>query len=659
MAGHTGKEAGVALDRALAPGDVRASLERALMMCVVNRNLSGVLISGPSGSGKSYRVRKFMREHGISMATLPLHATEEVLADQVDLETTLRTGTVTAEKGFISRNEGGIIYIDDVNLLRPAVLQQLWQAEKDTVTGMPRFTIIGSMNPSEGLLPQAVLEKFDLFVQVDSPGREERLSVLKEEARKLKDTGKSDSRNARPAESGENHDAQGMVKVLQETEDIRMARKAAESMECSKAHMLLAASYCRQAGTQGNDAEMVLLRAAAALGAIEKSSFILPKHIEEAAVYVLPHRMHEVQGESESQEEPEESRQEQPAEDAGEDASPESTEETDFSDGGDGEVENPPAGSANRETSMDSGHQTDPGKEEEGQEESSGSFSLPDIVAAIGRNLGGLSFGTDQTTDRFARSGSGKRMMTQSDTKEGRYVRAVMPKGKDIDLAVDATIRAAAPYQRLRDKHGLAIAVHKEDWRSKQRERRIGRHILFVVDASGSMGAEKRMEAVKGAIYSLLRDAYEKRDSVGLIVFREKTAEVVIPFTRSVELAQKNLEKMATGGRTPLAEGLHKAYEELRRLFIREPHGRPLLVLVTDGRATYGQSSDPAEEAMERARELASLEVESIVIDTENDFVSMGIARPLARILKAAWYPLDSINENAVLRAVQGPRLKK
>ena len=320
MAGHTGKEAGAALDRALAPGDVRASLERALMMCVVNRNLSGVLISGPSGSGKSYRVRKFMREHGISMATLPLHATEEVLADQVDLETTLRTGTVTAEKGFISRNEGGIIYIDDVNLLRPAVLQQLWQAEKDTVTGMPRFTIIGSMNPSEGLLPQAVLEKFDLFVQVDSPGREERLSVLKEEARKLKDTGKSDSRNARPAESGENHDAQGMVKVLQETEDIRMARKAAESMECSRAHMLLAASYCRQAGTQGNDAEMVLLRAAAALGAIEKSSFILPKHIEEAAVYVLPHRMHEVQGESESQEEPEESRQEQPAEDAGEES---------------------------------------------------------------------------------------------------------------------------------------------------------------------------------------------------------------------------------------------------------------------------------------------------------------------------------------------------
>lgn len=177
---------------------------------------------------------------------------------------------------------------------------------------------------------------------------------------------------------------------------------------------------------------------------------------------------------------------------------------------------------------MDSGHQTDPGKEEEGQEESSGSFSLPDIVAAIGRNLGGLSFGTDQTTDRFARSGSGKRMMTQSDTKEGRYVRAVMPKGKDIDLAVDATIRAAAPYQRLRDKHGLAIAVHKEDWRSKQRERRIGRHILFVVDASGSMGAENVWKPSRSHIFPA-EDAYEKRDSVGLIVFRKKTAEVVIP----------------------------------------------------------------------------------------------------------------------------------
>ena len=154
----------------------------------------------------------------------------------------------------------------------------------------------------------------------------------------------------------------------------------------------------------------------------------------------------------------------------------------------------------------------------------------------------------DSVRDNKKRSGTGKRCKTKSGSLQGKYIKSIIPKGKIIDFAFDATIRAAAPYQRKYDINGLKIKIRKEDIRVKVRERRTGTSILFVVDSSGSMGVKKRMEAVKGAIMSLLKDAYEKRDRVGLVAFRKNCAEELLPITRSIDLAQKKLEKLTTGG---------------------------------------------------------------------------------------------------------------
>ncbi len=165
----------------------------------------------------------------------------------------------------------------------------------------------------------------------------------------------------------------------------------------------------------------------------------------------------------------------------------------------------------------------------------------------------------DLGKNRAIRRGSGKRSTTRTDYKQGRYVRAELPKGKVEDLAFDATIRAAAPMQKLREDNGCALNIKSEDMRQKVREKRIGNTFLFAVDASGSMGARERMRAVKGAIFYMLQEAYQKRDRVGMIAFRRQAAELLLPITRSVDMAQKCLAQMPTGGKTPLADGLSKA----------------------------------------------------------------------------------------------------
>ena len=174
--------------------------------------------------------------------------------------------------------------------------------------------------------------------------------------------------------------------------------------------------------------------------------------------------------------------------------------------------------------------------------------------------------------DSLKREGSGRRSVTES--RDGKYVRSRIPETIGMDIALDATIRAAAPHQMGR-KGSLAVKIEASDLREKVRERKMGNTVLFVVDASGSMGAQQRMTAVKGAILSLLIDAYQKRDRVGLVVFRGQTAEVLLPPTSSVELARKYMQHLPVGGKTPLAQGLSKAFEVIQREKMINPHTIP------------------------------------------------------------------------------------
>ena len=257
--------------------------------------------------------------------------------------------------------------------------------------------------------------------------------------------------------------------------------------------------------------------------------------------------------------------------------------------------------------------------------------------------------------DQINRKGSGKRSLTKTNLKQGRYVRAEIPKNKVDDLAFDATIRAAAPYQRHRPKNDCAINIQQADLRQRIREKRIGTTFLFVVDASGSMGAQERMRAVKGAIFAMLQEAYQKRDKVGMIAFRRKAAEELLPITRSVDLARKRLTELPTGGKTPLAEGLAQAFISLDMLKRKEPDAEPVLVLVTDGRANsvVQDGEDPVESAVKLAQQIHKAKITSVVIDTETDFIKLGVARQVAAAMGANYYKLKQLSQGDILHIVR------
>ena len=256
--------------------------------------------------------------------------------------------------------------------------------------------------------------------------------------------------------------------------------------------------------------------------------------------------------------------------------------------------------------------------------------------------------------DRLARRGSGRRSKTRSATRRGRAVGDRIPRGKAEDLAVGATLRAAAPYQWSRGGGQSGLVILPPDLRVKVRESRVGADIVFAVDASGSMGAARRMKEVKEAVLSMLMDSYQKRDQVGLVAFRGGEAAAVLELTRSVELAQRELQALPTGGRTPLAAGL----EEARRMLERQRRGvrdsLPLLVLITDGRANFSRGGDPVEEALRAARRVAEAHIPAVVIDTERQFVSLGLAAQVAQVMGAPCYRVEELRARPLAQLVRG-----
>ena len=303
----------------------------------------------------------------------------------------------------------------------------------------------------------------------------------------------------------------------------------------------------------------------------------------------------------------------------------------------------------------DENQDDDKEKEEQSPDNDKNQLAPEEQIADIDKNFKLPKMVLDLGKDRNVRRGSGKRSTTKTDLKQGRYVRAEMPKIKVEDLAFDATIRAAAPFQRLREDNGCALNIKSEDLRQKVREKRIGNTFLFAVDASGSMGARERMRAVKGAIFYMLQEAYQKRDRVGMVAFRRQKAELLLPITRSVDLAQKCLAEMPTGGKTPLADGLSTALVTLGMLNKKDNELEPILILVTDGRANAieEKSGDPVESALKMAEKIRKAKITSVVIDTETDFIKLGVAKAVAKTMGATYYSLRSLSQEQILRIVR------
>ncbi len=256
----------------------------------------------------------------------------------------------------------------------------------------------------------------------------------------------------------------------------------------------------------------------------------------------------------------------------------------------------------------------------------------------------------------MTRRHSGRRSRSRTDRKRGRYIQARPSPGKADDLAFDATLRAAAPFQTQRSemRKRVAFAIRSSDYQRKVRVKKTANLVLFVVDASWSMAVAERMTATKGAILSLLTDAYQRRDRVGLVVFQKDRATLVLTPTNSIQLAQRALADIPVGGKTPLSAGLFLAHQIVQKERVVHPDVMPLIILLTDGAGNVSMSSIPPQEESHRiAEQIAEDEIRSVVINMEHAAFDQGLAQTLAEHLDAPCYTLSELKAEALYQRVR------
>ncbi|WP_298025893.1 VWA domain-containing protein [uncultured Dialister sp.] len=613
--------------------------KEAILLTLVNPFAGGLLLSGEKGTGKSTLVRSARELVDAPWVEIPISITEDRLFGSIDTEEAIRSGHKKLLPGLIDEADQGIIYIDDVNLLRDDLLSAVlnireagsYRLERDGLSEerQTSFTVLAVMNPESGTLSASSLDRFGLFAEADpSYDDETRLEII----RRVLDFEKDGL--AFRAKWQEETDAL--------KKKIRDARAALSLVEVSSAMIQLAAVYTLKAHVAGHRADIYLIEAARAKAALEGRKYVLPKDLEKAAEFVLPHRMRKAEeqqaepAEEMPQEHPEESNKPQQEE---EQQTPQDNEFSHPPEAQPPQMDTEDADDSNHEQNEDNAQMSNPrGQSRERIDDADLHVNLPPMWI-------------EPSKDRKPKKGSGKRSLTMTDLMQGRYVRAEIPKAKTSDIAFDATLRAAAPYQKARPSNGCAVVIRKDDLRSKIREKRTGNIFLFVVDASGSMGARERMRTVKGVIFKILLDAYQKRDRVGMVAFRKNQAEVLLPVTRSVDFAQKKLASMPTGGKTPLAKGLLKAEDVLDMLYRQDANQDPVMILITDGRATspLNKGTNPVTDALEEAKRIGRRNIPVAVIDTESGFIKLGLAKKLAKAMGASYFQVDKISEDQLL----------
>ena len=659
------------------------SVQEALKIGLVNNQIYSVVISGGTGVGKSFLVRQCLEKWHIPYRLIPVYIDSSQLQETIDFEASLQQGQMVMNAGLLDDPHTRCWLLDDGHVLSPEVRHALLVEAKRR-----HILLIMTINHEDRTLTDAEWELVDVHVAMERASLESRVAVLQQIRDEI-----SCVETVLPLTEA---DASDIVVSL-------IDNKRISSIATPDAMMSLAVSYALKAHTVGHGAEYVLLQVMKSLALLEGCSYYKPRHAELAALYVLPHRMKKA-----------EIPESQPSSDENSSSTSEkdSSQSNDTSDSMDSDVSNdceqddnnrdelypnesnPNESNANDadDTDIDSAEGDDADSSEaNGSSNSSeskdqlrdnatndmgdicdklSSLCLPDTVARIANQLFQWKLESSKTVDRQYRKGSGRRLMTKTKDTRGRMIRAYQDEQALEDLALVDTLRAAAPYQRLRAAtkmeqeklstqsqqlkqqggKGLSLVIKPQDYRRKAREKRIGAYQLFVVDASGSMAARHRMEATKAAILSLLRDSYVHRDSVGLIAFRKESAEVLLPFTRSVERAERLLASMPTGGKTPLAHGLRMAYTMCDRLLRAHRAERIQIICITDGRATSGDSEDPVAESKQWARILGTLPVDCIVIDTETGFIKLGLAKELCKLMNGSYYAMDTISADRILR---------
>lgn len=647
-------------------------LRLALLLNAVSPAVGGVLVRGEKGTAKSTAVRALSAllpqvdvvsgcrfscapeapdphcpdgphesagqvERAARMVELPVGASEDRLVGALDIERALAEGVKAFEPGLLAHAHRGILYVDEVNLLHDHLVDLLLDAaamgasyverEGVSVRHAARFLLVGTMNPEEGELRPQLLDRFGLTVEV-SASREpdQRVEVVR---RRLAYDDDPDGFAARWG------DEEGAVRGR-----IVAARALLPRVRLGDGALRQIAATCAAFEVDGMRADIVMARTATALAAWAGREDVLAEDVRQAALLALPHR-----------------RRRNPFDAPGldEDKLDETLEE--FGENNDGDDEPDPDGGG-----PDGGGGQPP--QDSGPEQSGDGAAATPEAGDDGQPQGGGA-GEQQaaragepfrtkvlSVPGLGEGAAGRR--SRARTEHGRTTGARRPRGALTKLHLAATVQAAAPHQRARGRSGRGLVVRRDDLRQATREGREGNLVLFVVDASGSMAARQRMSAVKGAVLSLLLDAYQRRDKVGLVTFRGSGAEVALPPTSSVDAAAVRLESLPTGGRTPIAAGLLRAHEVLRVERLRDPARRPLVIVVTDGRATGGV--EPVAQAGRAARLFAAEGQASVVVDCESGPVRLGLAGQLAGELGGTAVTLDELRADSIAGLVKDVR---
>ena len=668
----------------------------ALALCAVSPAIGGVLVRGEKGTAKSTMVRALAAllpavdvvegcrfscdpadpdpscpdhaQHGAAtrhrparLVELPVGATEDRVIGSLHLEKALSAGITEYEPGLLAAAHRGLLYVDEVNLLHDHLVDLLLDAaamgrstvERDgvSIAHAARFVLVGTMNPEEGELRPQLLDRFGLTVEISAPRDPGlRAEVIR---RRL-------AFDADPDAFGRRY-AREEAAIAQR---IRLAQEAISAVTLSDAALVKIAEVCSAFEVDGMRADIVTARAAVAHAAWYGRTAVNRADIRAAARLALPHRRRrnpfDAPGLDEAlldailgDQEPDPPEPTEPDPTQPDPTEPDPTEPGPDASGSDDRPSEPGPDTTGPDDATSDARPPEPAAESPADP-----APRPDVPTSTPTPTSTATPGSAFRTKLFTVAGSGEGeagKRSRAITSLGRTVGSTrLVRGAGGSVHLTATVRAAAPHQVGRGRSGAGLLLQHSDLRMAVKEGRESNLVLFCVDASGSMAARKRMEQVKTAVLSLLMDAYQRRDKVGLVTFRGHDAVLALPPTSSVEVAAKRLEDLPAGGRTPLAEGLLTARETLRLERIRDPRRRPLLVVVTDGRATAGP------DALARSRRagalLAAEHVSSLVIDCEIGRFRMGLAAALAHSLTAEYVPLGEVAAQALTAAVRDSR---
>jgi magnesium chelatase subunit D len=624
----------------------------ALLLNAIDHRIGGVLIRGEKGTAKSTMARSLAallpeqpvvadcpygcdpenpaeqdaehrgvpglpaRTRRMPVIELPINATEDRIAGTLDVRAALTEGAYRFQPGLLAAANRGILYVDEVNLLPDHLVDLVLDAaamgrnsverEGVSIVHPARFILVGTMNPEEGDLRPQLLDRFGLCVDVAGlTDVDQRIEVMRRRTAFETDPlgFAADWQDAQQALRGQ----------------VTNARRVLPDVHVPEEILRLIAGTALAMGVDGHRADLVILRAASALAALDGRQDVTRDDVRRAAELALVHRVRrrpfDQQSFTDERLQQAMDRAEGPA--GGEEAGADEPQDPATAEG------HPPV--------------RPPELPPPPPQRLNDTLSLPSI---------------DLGRDRTPRSGSGRRRPAPSSDEGGRTVRTVAGDTSN-DIAFGASVRAAA-VRTAREEPGRSLSIQPDDLQTRVRTRRVGARIIFIVDASGSMGAKQRMEAARGAALTLLTEAYQRRDRVALIAFRGATAETLLPPTDSVELVQQRLAELAVGGRTPLADGLRAGLDLIRQLRIKDSRALCIPVLLTDGRANAGSGDlSPIEEALQVAGEFRQPGVYPLVLDTERETLVLGLAAAIAERAGARYVCLADLTAETVAASVR------